>query len=203
MKKTLFSFLLSLCCAATACAQSATSILDKAADNFRKAGGVKIAYKYQVNGQGGSGNIQLKGRKFVNHMDGQTLWFDGKTLWTYLPDNQEVNVTTPTQKELAKMNPYAFVSLYKKGYKATLRGNGTKEYHVVQLTATDAKRSPSQITVHIGRTNHRLLYAKLTLSSGDTLTVNVTSYKDRQQWVDSHFVFPSKSYPDAEVIDLR
>lgn len=203
MKNTLLSFLLSLCCATAACAQSATSILDKAADNFRKAGGVKIDYTYQVNGQGGTGNIQLKGHKFVNHMDGQTLWFDGKTLWTYLPDNQEVNVTTPTQKELAKMNPYAFVSLYKKGYKATLRGNGTKEYYVILLTATDAKRSPSQITVHIGRTSHRLLYAKLKLSSGDTLTVNVTSYKDRQQWADSHFVFPSKSYPDAEVIDLR
>lgn len=203
MKKILLSLLLSLCGTAVACAQSATSILDKAADTFRKAGGVKIGYTYQAGGQGGSGDIQMKGRKFVNHMDGQTLWFDGKTLWTYFPDNQEVNVTTPSQKELAKMNPYAFISLYKKGYKATLRGNGTKEYYVILLTATDPKRSPSQITVHIGRKNHRLLYAKLTLSSGDTLTVKVTSYKDKQQWADSHFTFPSKSYPDAEVIDLR
>jgi len=203
MKKILFTLLLSLCCAATVHAQSATSILDKAAATFRKAGGVKIGYTYQMNGQGGAGDIQLKGNKFVNHMDGQKLWFNGKTLWTYIPDNQEVNVTTPTQKELAKMNPYAFISLYKKGYKATLGGNGTKKYYVIQLTATNTKRSPSRITVHVSRSDYRLLYAKLTLSSGDTLTVSVTSYKDRQQWADSHFAFPSKSYPDVEVIDLR
>jgi len=184
-------------------AQSAMGVLDKAASAFRKAGGVKIGYTYQVGGEDGTGQIQLKGRKFVNRLSGQTIWFDGKTMWTYVPDNEEVNVTSPSQKELAKMNPYAFLSLYKKGYKATLQGKKSKQYYAVELTATDVKRSPKTILVHVNRTDYRLQYAKLLLSSGETLTVKVTSYAAQQAWTDAHFTFPKKSYPNAEIIDLR
>lgn len=204
MMKQLYMFLVLFCLGiGQTQAQSAMSVLEKAAANFRKAGGVKIGYTYQVGDENGAGQIQLKGRKFVNHMDGQTIWFDGKTMWTYVPDNEEVNVTTPTQKELAKMNPYAFLSLYKKGYKATLRGKDSKQYYAVELTATDAKRSPKSILVHVNRTDYRLQYARLSLSSGETLTVKVSSYAAKQTWTDSHFTFPKKSYPKAEIIDLR
>lgn len=179
------------------------SILDKAASTFRKAGGVKIGYTYQVSGENGTGHIQLKGQKFVNHLDGQTIWFDGKNMWTYVPDNEEVNVTTPSPKELAKMNPYAFLSLYKKGYKASMSGKSTKQYYAIELTATDSNRSPKKMLVHVNRTDYRLTYARLSLSSGESLTVKVTSYAANQKWDDSHFSFPKKSYPNVEVIDLR
>lgn len=203
-RKTLFSLLVLFCLGLVqGQAQSAMSIIDKAASTFRKAGGVKIGYTYQVGSENGSGQIQLKGRKFVNHLDGQTIWFDGKTMWTYVPDNEEVNVTTPTQKELAKMNPYAFLSLYKQGYTASMTGKSTKEYESVVLKATDSKRSPKSIVVHVNKKNNRLQYARLTLSSGESLTVKVTSYAANQKWADSHFTFPKKSYPNVEVIDLR
>lgn len=195
-----------LTAAATLAAQSqtaATKELDQAASTFRKDGAIKIGYTYTMSNESGSGKIDLKGRKFLNHADGQTIWFDGKTLWTYVHRNQEVNVTTPTQKELVKMNPYTFLSLYKKGYKATLQGKGTKQYQVVELTATDTKRSPRHILLHIDRTNHRLRYARLMLATGQALEITVTSYVAHQKFADSHFVYPAKSHPNVEVIDLR
>lgn len=195
--------------AASLSAQSqsaATKVLNEAAATFRKDGGVRVGYSYTMSNESGSGKIDLKGRKFLNRLDGQTVWFDGKTLWTYVHVNEEVNVTTPTQKELSKMNPYTFLSLYKKGYKAVLNGKhgkSTKQYYAIELTATDSKRSPSYVLLHIDRTNHHLRYARLMLATGQNLVITINSYTANQKFADSHFVYSAKSHPGVEVIDLR
>lgn len=185
---------------------AATKALDEAAAAFRKAGGVSVGYSYAMSNESGNGKIDLKGRKFLNRVDGQTVWFDGKTLWTYVHRNEEVTVTTPTQKELSKMNPYTFLSLYKKGYKAVVNGKhgkSTKQYLAIELTATDPKRSPSYVLLHIDRTSHRLLYARLMLATGQNLAITINSYAANQKFADSRFVFSAKSHPGVEVIDLR
>ena len=113
MRKYIFSVLIALLSLPVIAQQQqsqAKAVLDKTAEAFRKAGGVKADFiiKSVTNGlvEGSeSGTIQLKGEKFVLKASEVITWFDGKTQWSYVVRNDEVNVSNPTQEELQQINP--------------------------------------------------------------------------------------------------
>ena len=87
MRKYIFSVLIALLSLPVIAQQQqsqAKAVLDKTAEAFRKAGGVKADFiiKSVTNGlvEGAeSGTIQLKGEKFVLKASEVITWFDGKT----------------------------------------------------------------------------------------------------------------------------
>ncbi len=176
-------------------------ILDAATSKLLKDSGVVVDYTVTAGGQDTNGQIKMKGKKFVNEIGGHVVWFDGRTMWTLVKENEEVNVTTPTAKELAKMNPYAFASLYKKGYTLT-KGQSTHAYHSVVLRSSGSGNAVKSMEVHINRMSKTLQYAKMQTADG-TMEVRVRSYKGGQRFADSTFVFNAKHHPNVEVIDLR
>ena len=141
MKKICFLILAALISTA-AMAQTAKSVLDKAAANITVKEGVKANFR-MVGGIGNaSGTILIKGKKFHATTPKATVWFDGKTMWTYMKDNEEVNVSNPTEAQLQTINPYNFINLYKNGYTSTL--NTTGNAYVVHLTSNSCKERVGQ-----------------------------------------------------------
>lgn len=200
LKFYMLTFMTLFCSIVMAQTSSSVQILDKAASSFKSAGGIKASFTISADGHSGSGTIKMSGNKFVCTVGSQTVWFNGKTMWTYVKDNEEVNVTNPTTAEISKMNPYTFLSMYKKGYSAT-KGNSTKLYHEVVLTPT-VMSDYKKIIVRFDKSSYRLLYANMQTDKSST-TINVTSYSKGQKYSDSTFSFNKKNYPDVEVIDLR
>lgn len=188
--------------AVVASAADAKTVLDKTYAAFQKAGDVKIQFTATVQDAPTRGTLKLSGTKLYYQTDGTTVWFDGKTMWTYVKENEEVNVTTPTQSEVARMNPYTFLSLYKKGYKIAF-GSNTKKYYEVVLTANGkTKGGYSVIVVHIDKQSYQPLYVSMKSSKGDT-SITVNSFAGNQAYQASTFTFNKKNYPDVEVVDLR
>lgn len=185
-----------------ALAQNAVSILDKAASVYRNAGGVKAQFMVKSDGNSATGLIMLSGQKFFCNMGGGIMtWFDGKTMWSYVVKNEEVNVTTPTGAELSRINPYAFLSMYKKDYKASM-GKSTKLYYEIVLNAVSSSASLRKVVIRISKASYHPLYIKL-VSRKVVNEITVTGYTDKQKYSDSTFRFNSKKYPKAEIIDLR
>ena len=108
----------------TATAQTAKSVLDKAAQTITVKEGVKANFKMTGSHGHTSGTILIKGKKFHATTTVATIWFDGKTQWTYMKNNDEVNISTPTEAQLQAINPYNFINLYKNGYASTLNKSG-------------------------------------------------------------------------------
>ena len=101
--------------------KEAKEVLDKTASAFRQSGGIHATFTVQTYVKSklqntSSGNIRLKGDKFLLDAEGVKTWFDGRTQWSYVAGNDEVNVAQPTSEELQSINPYAFLSIYEKGY---------------------------------------------------------------------------------------
>ena len=92
-------------------AEGATAILDKAAARFKAAGDVKIGFQVSTEAGSTTGYIDIAGNKFHCDMGGTRVWFDGTTLWNYVKANEEVNVTTPSEAETARLNPYSFITM--------------------------------------------------------------------------------------------
>ena len=198
MKRLCFLITTVLLCTTTF-AQTAKSVLDKAAANISVKSGVQASFKMSGSMGTTSGTIAVKGKKFHATTPQAIVWFDGKTQWTYMKNNDEVNVTTPTEAQLQAINPYNFINLYKNGYTATLNKSG-KDY-VVHLTASSKDKKIREMFISINKSSYHPTQVKLLQGTKWTI-FDITDLK-KQNIPDTQFRFNAKDFPQSEVIDLR
>ena len=199
MKKIAFMITMLLLCAGVK-AESAKSILDKAAATVSNPSGVQANFQ-MISKQFGntSGSISIKGRKFHASTPQAIIWFDGKTQWTYMKQNDEVNVSNPTEEELQAINPYNFINIYKKGFKlSSKKVNNSYEVH---LKATDKKRKIQEMYIIVDQNSYRPTHVKMQ-QNGKWSTLIISGLKTTSL-SDGLFQFNAKDFPKAEIIDLR
>lgn len=187
-------------------AQNARGILDRAAEEFRKADGIKAGFTMQMGGDSQSlkGTISLQGEKFVLDVAGVKTWFNGHTQWSYVKANAEVNVSEPTSEELHSLNPYAWLSLYKEGYQIRLLKSTDKVFEV-SMESADPQQAYRYIWIELDKRTYFPLSVRIQhgMSELDSVEIRIVSFYSRQHYADSFFNFHPEQYPDVEVIDLR
>ena len=179
-------------------AQTAKEVLDKTAATVSNKGGAQANFTISGHSMNAGGTIAIKGKKFHATTAQATIWFDGKTQWTYMKNNDEVNISNPSESQLAAINPYNFIYMYKNGYNYTMeKKNGN---FVVHLTAT-GKKSIQEMYLTIGQKSYTPSQVRYKTAKGWT-TINIRNFK-AANLSDGMFRFNSKDFPKAEVIDLR
>ena len=180
--------------------QTAKQVLDKTAAALSNKGGVTASFSITGKNIGTtSGKISVKGRMFQATTPQAIIWFNGETQWTYMKNQQEVNVSNPTEAELQAINPYNFINIYKKGYTYTMKTVGAG--YEVHLKATDTKRQIQEMYITVNKSSYTPSQVKMRQGKKWT-TINVSSLK-KSNLANSVFTVPAKDYPNAEVIDLR
>lgn len=190
-------------------AQNARKVLDAAASRIRKAGDIQVTFtatSFNGNAEQGrtEGTMLLKGKKMRMDTPEMKTWYDGTTLWSYMPQSGEVNVTTPTEKEMSVMNPYSFLNVYKKGYKLSikeghLRGQATYEVH---MTARYTGYMAQEVYLDIRKADYTPLCVRVK-QDGNWNRVAIHTFKSGMRLGDDDFRFDPAKHPEAEVIDLR
>ena len=208
MKHTLLSILLVAAMAVASSVQSmaqsnpvqARAILDKTSKVIGHKSGVSASFTLNNPTTGNvSGTIAVKGGKFNARTPQAIVWFNGKTQWTYMKKNNEVNISIPTQAQQQMMNPYTFINVYKTGYKmSSTKAGGSYEVHLV---AQNQKRSIQEMYVTVNSKTYVPSRVKMK-HNGRWYTVTISNFSAKKL-PDSLFAFNSKDYPSAEVIDLR
>ena len=202
MKKIFLLVLLmgvALCQAVAQQDAKAESILSKMADSYRKADGISLTF-----GGTQQGKLFLKGNKFCLESGGIKTWFDGKTQWSYVEQNEEVNVSSPTPEEIQSVNPYALLTAYKKGFNYRYVGEKTrqgKRGHEIILTPKTSQDIKS-ITLNV-KENSSPVYIAIQLQNGEKQEFQISSYRTGVNLPDAVFRFDKSKYPEAEIIDLR
>jgi outer membrane lipoprotein-sorting protein len=179
-------------------AQTAKEVLDKTASIVAAKSGAKASFSIKGDGFFTGGTIAIKGRKFQATTAQATVWFDGKTMWTYMKKSDEVSVTTPNDSQLQKINPYNFINLYKKGYNTTM-STSASDYNV-HLTA-QGSNNIKELFITIDKKTYHPKQVKM-LQGNKWTTFDISELKT-QSLNDGMFTFNSKDFPSAEVIDLR
>ena len=181
-------------------ATKAKQILDKTAAIVGNKDGASAHFKISGESTGQvSGTIAIKGNRFRATTPDASVWYDGKTQWTYMKDTEEVNISRPTEAQQAKMNPYTFITLYKKGY--TLGMTNVSGGYKVHLTAQDKSRAIQEMFITINSKTYLPTTVKMK-TKGKWTTITISNFKATKQ-SDASFTFNSKDFPEAEVIDLR
>ena len=106
--------------------------------------------------------------------------------------------SNPTEAELAAINPYNFIYMYKKGYTYTMTKKGAN--FEVHLKATD-KKGINEMYIIINQKSYTPSQIRMKQQKGWT-TIDIKNFK-KTNIADGTFRFNSKDFPSAEIIDLR
>ncbi len=181
-------------------ATEARKVLDKTASVVSNKGGAQA--NFTLSGRKSSaisGTIAIKGSKFNARTKEAIVWYDGKTQWSWLKSTNEVNISTPTEAQRMKMNPYTFITMYKQGYNLSMSTQG-KNY-VVHMVAQNKQRTVQEVYLTISKQSY--VPSQIKMREGQKwTTIDISNFKTANL-SNSTFTFNAKDFPKAEIIDLR
>ena len=179
--------------------QTAKEVLDKAAAIVSNKSGATANFVLKGGQMNDKGTIAIKGRMFHATTPDAIIWFDGKTQWTYIKNNDEVNVVTPKASDLQLYNPSTFIYMYKNGYNYTMKKDkGSYEIHLIGSGKKDTLRE-----MYITIDQKTFIPSKIRIRHNKGWnTIEVSNFK-KANLSDGTFRFNAKDFPQAEVIDLR
>lgn len=215
-----FVFTLSACCLACCLGglglhaqNTATDILQKASAAYAGSHGVKAQFSIRNTDAEGQelneteGSIDLQDARFLLEVpDEMKAWFDGRDLWTYLDNLQEVNLSRPSDEELLMLNPVKVFMLYQRGWQCSLLKDKTIGKQIlkgVSMRPADKEADIQEIQVYFDKSTWQTVSLRVVNSNRSTSDIRITQYQTGQNFPDSHFLFPQQNYPQVEVIDLR
>ena len=151
-----------------------------------------------------SGVFTLKGNKFVLEMDAMKAWYDGKTQWAYVSQNNEVSITEPTVKELSETNPMAILSGFKSKclIRFSTRVKSAQNY-CIEMIPRVKNSEILKIDVQINKNNGNLVSIKLTNKNGSASLLTLSNFQKGVTVSDNAFVFNQARYKGVTVNDLR
>jgi chaperone LolA len=164
---------------------------------------LKVSEKNAVNSQSGSGTFTIKANKFVLEMDRLNVWFDGKTQWSYMKENNEVSLSEPTEAELVETNPMAILSAYKEKCLIKFSKTTSTQNHIIDLTPKDKRNNFTKIEVQIAKSTGNLVSIKMIAKNGQSSVLTLTNYRKGVKVADDIFVFNKTKFKGVTVNDLR
>lgn len=117
-----------------------------------------------------TGSISMRGDKFLISMFGNEGAYDGRTLYMYAEDVNELSMSNPTQEELVEANPILFAKALRRQSKVRFSGtNRDSKVYAVDLIPNNQSAGVQHITIKINK--QTLLPVELSVKEGKQLTV--------------------------------
>ena len=213
MKKLIYSFALAII-ATPVFAQTdakAKVLLDNLSKNVSALKSLKTNFSLSLASANGktkekrSGSLQMKGPKYHVSLGTQEIFCDGKTVWTYLKDAGEVQVTDFNASEQTLSPTKLFTNFYDKEYSYRYAGAkkvGGKNAEVVELTPKTAKQF-RKVELAIDAKTNTLIGGTVTEKNGTVYQYSVSNYTPNAPVSDAAFTFDTRKYKNVEVVDLR
>lgn len=149
------------------------------------------------------GSVVLSGNMFMLTMPENSVWADGKTIWSYLPDINEVTITEVDPDDTSFLSkPSLLFSMYKKGYKVRLVEQTDKEW-VIDLYPEDISGSLVRMRLKVGNQGYDLKSAEYKTKDGITVTLNTQKYDLGFKPGTDFFTFNPAGHKGIDVIDMR
>jgi outer membrane lipoprotein-sorting protein len=212
--KQLFSiFLISFiaCTLQAQDAKKAKELLDQVSAKVKSYDNIVIDFKYSLNNpkerinQESNGNVTLKGNLYHLNFMGVTKIFDGKKVFTIVPEDEEVTQENFDANDEKAVTPNKMLTFFNTGYKyawdipQNVKG---RKIQFVKLTPNSAKDTRKEVLVGID-TQTKHIYTVIEVGkNGTKTTLTVNSFKTNQPLSKNHFTFTKSKYPNYYINKL-
>ena len=204
--KNIIACLLLLFAAQAVSAQNnADAIIRVLVDQIKSHKNVEMIYNYQLNANGQDlgdaekGHAWLQGEAYKIELQDQQTISDGKTIWSYLIEDEEVMVSNAS--EGTDNTPLKLLTSLDKSYVASLTNIDAKGIATIELA--NPKGQYKRVTLKVNTKKTELKSADIYMEDGNKIVVNVEEMKFDQKLDDNFFTFDTKKHPKVDVIDMR
>jgi outer membrane lipoprotein-sorting protein len=188
-------------------------ILDRVAEKARALKSIQADFELVIEDRvekrksSSAGNVLIKQSKYKVTNEGSIIYFNGITMWTYMPANNEVTITEPdNQGDDFMSNPASIFSLYNQGFKyryvreTTIKGI---RFHEIDLFPKDLNQPYSRIKIFIGVKTEMPEIINTIGKNGVDYNIMLKNYSLDQEINDATFIFDPAKFKKVEVVDLR
>jgi outer membrane lipoprotein-sorting protein len=190
----------------------AKAILDNVSKKVKALKSLKANFTITITGaknakpQTKKGNVYMKGEKYYVSLSGQEIYCDTKTIWTFMKESNEVQLSSFDPNENSFTPSKLFTNFYDKEYTYKYVGEQTvsgKKVDVINLTPTNKSKQYSKVELMIDKAQSVVAGGKMYEKNGNVYQYTVSGYTPNPALTDNMFTFDTKKHPKVEVVDLR
>ncbi len=204
LKVTLL-FLLSIITLQAQNAQKAKALLDEVSAKIKTYENITIDFKYSLNNpkeninQESKGNVVLKGNLYTLNFMGVTKIFDGKKVYTIVPEDEEITISKFDETDKDAITPNKMLTFFNSGFKYNwdqLLNIKGRKIQFVKLVPISSKDQRKEILVGIDIQTKNIYNLIEIGKNGTRTTLTVNSFKTNQPLSKNHFTFTESKYPN-------
>lgn len=153
-----------------------------------------------------NGAILIKGDKYKVNLMGVDTYFNGNTMWMYMREANEVNISGPDMMEDDSLNPATIFSIYEEGFKYMHAGETTlngKRVDIIDLFPEKRNQPYTRIKLFIYKDNLQFARIMQIGRDGNNYIIDVKKMETNVPADDSLFRFDASKHPGVEIVDLR
>ena len=204
MKRILIALLVIISFTANA-QNNAKKLLDEVSAKVKSYDNISIDFKYvlinieeDIN-QETRGNVTMQGDKYLLNILGITRVFDGKTLYTISPEDEEVTISSENSQDENTITPSKMLSFYEDGYNYSMdiiQNVSGRKIQYVKLIPIDSDVEINHVLLGID-INTKHIYNLIEIGSNKTkTTLTVNSFKTNEPLSKTLFTFDNEKYKD-------
>ena len=189
--------------------QKASDLLDQVSAKTKSYKSIKADFSYKMENakakinEEKQGTLLLSGDKYKMEASGQVVICDGKTIWTFMPASNEVQVNSLDNKD-ESMTPSKLLSNYNTNFKSKiLTDKNTDPSSVkIELVPNTVKNFNRAVLV-IDKAKLQVKAFMINDKNGNIFTYTITRFLTDTPVGANDFTFDAKKFPGVEVIDMR
>lgn len=213
MKKVI-TVVVFLAVASVSHAQSSTkakALLDEVYAKVKSYDNIFVDFKFDLdNAEAGikqetRGDVTLAGEKYIFNYLGSQQLFDGKKVYTIVPENEEVTIDDQSMDEDA-ITPSKMLTFYRSGHNYAmdiLQNVQGRKIQYVKLTPIDSDTEIKSRLLGIDQATKHIYKLIETGKNGTKTTITVNSFKTNQPLSKTLFTFDEAKYEDKGYYIIR
>tara|TARA_R110000850_G_scaffold109659_1_gene222764 strand:+ start:33259 stop:33927 length:669 start_codon:yes stop_codon:yes gene_type:complete len=191
--------------------QKAKNLLNEVSSKVKSYDNIQIDFRYSLRNtkeninQETRGDVTLKGDKYLLDLMGTTRMFDGKKIYTIVPEDEEVIISTYSPENDEDITPSKMLTFYEKGYTYKwdiVQDVKGRKIQYVRLKPMDSNAEIKDILLGIDAQTKHIYKLIQKQDNGTEITITVNSFKTDQPLPNSLFTFDAAKYKGYYINNL-
>ncbi|MBO3116502.1 outer membrane lipoprotein carrier protein LolA [Winogradskyella sp. DF17] len=183
----------------------AKALLNEVSAKIKTYKNISLDFKYELNNlseninQETRGDVVIEGNKYKLNILGITRIYDGTTLYTISPEDEEVTISSDNTEEEGTITPSKMLSFYEDGYTYNMdivQNVKGRKIQYVKLNPMDTNSEIKHVLLGIDATTKHIYNLIEVGKNGTKTTLTVNSFQTDEQLSETLFTFNESKYSD-------
>lgn len=186
--------------------------LQQAAAQLKKSRNSSIQFSYSYTdfkkniNRESEGQLLWDGKKYLLLLMGTTKLFDGQWVYTIVPEDEEVLISSPKADQGEQLQPATLLKMFDQkcdvrwDIEQKVKGRRIQYIKLIPKVASDPRK---EILLGIDAKSKKLYTVIEVRRDGARTTLKINDWKNNQKWTADQFVFKKALYPGYYIHQIR